>query len=131
MVFASPAELNKLGVCEARKLALLARLARGNFLLLVKPPTPASDARFLSMMESLDVGREVGLGGTGNAPILVTFLTALAEGMPEALPTEDDALGRSVVEWDRGVGSADGRDGAFRRLGVDCGRLLRVLVVRG
>jgi hypothetical protein len=108
MVLPSPAEFNRLGVCEARKLGLLARLARGNFLLLVNPPTPASDARFLSMMDSLDVGREVGLGGTGNAPILVTFLTAFAEGMPDAFPIEDEALGRSVVEYDRGAGSADG-----------------------
>lgn len=75
-------------------------LARGGFLLLVKLVMLTSDARFLSVLESPEAGRDVGVGGIGNAPMLVTFRTAFAAGMPEARPTDEDARGRSDVDAD-------------------------------
>lgn len=95
---ASPAELSRLGVCEARKLAVLAVLALGSFLLLVRPLTLASEPRFFSRTESLEFGRED--GGGGKAAMLLTLRIDLAAGIPEALPAEEDALGISVVDCD-------------------------------
>ena len=100
-------------------------LALGSFLLLVRPTPLPSEPRFLRI-DSPEFGREVGDGGTGNAPMLVTLRTVFSGGgIPEARPIEEDALGRSLVECDCGVGRADGRDGVFRRVGVAYGRLLR------
>jgi hypothetical protein len=112
---------------------LLAVLTRGNFLLLVKLVMLASEVRFLmlSLLESCDVGRDPGVGGTGNAPMLVTFLTGLAEGMPDARPTDEDARGRSDVDADCGVGSAEGRVGVLNVFCVAVGRLFRAEVDRG
>lgn len=127
IVLASPAELRRLGVCEARKLDVLAMLALGSFLLLFRPTPLPSEPRFFRI-DSPEFGLDVGEGGTGNAPILVTLRTVFSGGgIPEARPIEEEALGRSLVncDCDCGVGKADGRDGVFRRDGVVCGRPLR------
>ena len=116
-----------------RKLPVLAVLILGSFLLLGKVAAPVvlpSDIRFLSGIlspfEDEVPGRELVMGGCGNAPILMVLRTVLIdEGMLEALPAAEPARGISGVDAvPPGVGSADGRDGAFRREGV-CGRLLR------
>ena len=79
---------------------MLAVLLLGSFLLLVRPVELASEPRFLSRTDSPEFGREDGVGGTGKEPMLVTLRTALAAGIPEDRPAEEDALGRSVVDWD-------------------------------
>lgn len=111
-------------------------LTRGNFLLLVRPETLAllaSEDRFLSVLESPDAGRDEVFGGTGKAPILVTLRTALAEGIPDARPTDEEARGRSEVEADCGVGSAEGRVGVLKPelSRVALGRLFRAEVDLG
>lgn len=128
IVLASPAELSRLGVWEARKLAVLAMLALGSFLLFVNPTLPPSEARFFSGIDSPEFGLDVGVGGTGKEPMLVTLRTDLVGGgIPEARPVEEADLGISLVDCDCGVGRADGRDGVFSRVGVACARLLRML----
>lgn len=132
--FPSPAEFNRLGVCEARKLPVLAVLILGSFLFLEEAATPVvlpSETRFLSGRDSLAeddvVGRELIAGGCGKAPILMVLRTALAEGMPDAFPAAEPALtvGISGVECvGCGVGRAEGLEGAFSLVGVT-GKLFR------
>ena len=130
----SPAELSRLGVWETRKLPELAVLIFGSFLCFeVTTPLAVlpSDMRFLSDMGSF-VEREVegledGGGGCGKEPILMVFLTFFVELTPNAFAVADPALtvGTSGVDCAAcEVGSKEGREGAFMRVGVT-GRLLR------
>ena len=134
IVFPSPAELSRLGVCdEARKLDTLAVLILGSllFLELLTPTVLPSETRLFSEIVSPDEDEVVGLegvggGGCGNAPMLMTFRTDLA-GMDDVLPAAEPDLTVGMSEADDmpcGVGSAEGREGALMRLGVT-GRLLR------
>ncbi len=130
----SPVELSRLGVCEPRKLPALAVLILGSFLCF-ELTTPLavlpSEMRFLSTRDSLaDTvvgGRGDDGGGCGKEPILMVFRTFLVEGMPDAFPAAEPALTVGISGVDCAgceVGSAEGRDSAFKRVGVT-GRLLR------
>lgn len=94
----SPAEFNKLGVWELRKLAELTALARGDFLVFAVYESPF-DVRFLldvvEFIEAEVEGRDDALGGCGNEPILTVFRTGF-DGMPDGFSL---ALERSGVEW--------------------------------
>lgn len=130
----SPAELSRLGVWEAWKPPGLAVLILGGFLCF-EATTPLavlpSDIRFLSgrgsFVEREVEGREDVGGGCGNEPILMVFRTFLVAGMPEPLAATEAVLtvGTSGVDCAAcEVGSAEGREGVFIRVGVT-GRLLR------
>lgn len=112
---------------------MLAVLFLGSFLFLELATPPAvlpSDTHFLSDRDSVEdevVGREAGAGGWGNAPMLIVFRTAFADGIPEAFPAAEPALTVGTSGVDRAgcrVGRAEGLDGALMRDGVT-GRLLR------
>lgn len=105
-------------------------LARGSFFAF-SSPEPPSDDRFFSPRDSLEFGRELGAGGTGNAAILVTLRTVFAEGIPDVLLREEGPRGRSDVDADCGVGNAEGREGVLSLVGVAVGNPLPAEVDRG
>jgi hypothetical protein len=97
MELPSPEEFKRLGVCDTRKLALLAVLVLRGFLVLedteVDVFTLPLDTLFLDdVFETMDCavgGRELMVGGCGKEPILIVFLTVREAGKLLCLIEED------------------------------------------
>lgn len=93
----SPEEFKRLGVCDTRKLALLAVLVLGGFLVLedaelVAFTLPFDALFFEDVFETMDCavgGLELVVGGCGNEPILIVLLTVWVPGKLSCLMEVD------------------------------------------